>query len=432
VSRPYLVLRHHPEFRRLWAAQLLSMVGTQIQSAAAHWHIYLLTGSPIALGALGLSRVLPIIVFSLLGGVVADRHDRRKVMLLTQSVMALLVASLAALTLLGRDDAVVIYLVYALMGSAWAFDNPARQSLVPRLVPLVDLPSAITVNLTAGQLAQVAGPALAGLLIAASPAASAAGAGAGGTRALGWLYAIDALSFLVVIAALVRLRAPAAAPAPAQGGADMWASLREGLRFVFRTPLLVWTMGLDFVATFFSGALSLLPIVADRVLGVGAAGYGWLMAAPACGALVGSLITSARALPRRQGRLLLATVAAYGLATVVYGVSRSFALTLLALAGTGLFDLISTVIRNTLRQTVTPDALRGRMTAVSAIFFMGGPQLGEMEAGVVAGLFASQVVGVTASVVSGGLLTMLAAAWVALRAPAIVAYEGPPTSSSAS
>ena len=424
MSRPYLVLRQ-PEFRRLWAAQLLSMVGTQVQSTAAHWHIYLLTGSPIALGALGLSRVLPIIVFSLAGGVVADRHDRRKVMLLTQTTMALCVALLAALTLLGREDAVVIYGVYALMGSAWAFDNPARQSLIPRLVPLSELPSAITMNLTAGQFAQVAGPALAGLLIAASPAAHASTASAGGTRSLGWLYAIDAASFLVVIAALLRLRTPAPPAAAVPAREDVWTSLREGLRFVFRTPLLVWTMGLDFVATFFSGALSLLPIVADRVLGVGAAGYGWLVVAPAAGAFVGSLLTSARALPRRQGRLLLATVAAYGAATVVYGLSRSFVLTVIALAGTGFADLISTVIRNTLRQTATPDALRGRMTSVSAIFFMGGPQLGEMEAGLVAGLFASQVVGVTASVVSGGLLTILAAAWVAVRGRVLIAYEGP-------
>jgi MFS family permease len=424
VSRPYLVLRH-PEFRRLWGAQLLSMVGTQVQSTAAHWHIYLLTGSPIALGALGLSRVLPIIVFSLAGGVVADRYDRRKVMLLTQSLMALCVALLATQTLLGRDDALLIYGVYALMGSAWAFDNPARQSLVPRLVPLPDLPAAITVNLTAGQLAQVAGPAVAGLLIAVSPAAHASSA-AGGTRSLGWLYAIDAASFLVVIVALLRLRTPAAPAALAGSREDVWTSLREGLRFVFRTPLLVWTMGLDFVATFFSGALSLLPIVADKVLGVGAAGYGWLVAAPAVGALAGSLFTSARALPRRQGRLLIATVAAYGVATVGYGLSRSFVFTLLALAGTGFADLISTVIRNTLRQTVTPDALRGRMTSVSAIFFMGGPQLGEMEAGLVAGLFASQLVGVTVSIVSGGLLTVLGAVWVALRAPIVAGYEGPP------
>lgn len=425
MSRPYLVLRHS-EFRGLWAAQLLSLTGSQVQSTAAHWHIYLLTGSPIALGALGLSRVLPIIVFSLAGGVVADRFDRRRVMVVPQALMALCVATLAALTLLGRETPALIYGVYALMGAAWAFDSPSRQSLVPRLVPAADLPAAITLNLTASQVAQVCGPALAGLLIATSAAATASTATAGGTRALGLLYAVDALSFLVVIAALLRLRVSGLPPASGPVRETLATALREGLRFVFRTPILVWTMGLDFVATFFSGALSLLPIVADRILGVGAAGYGWLVAAPATGALLGSLLTSASPLPRRQGRVLLYTVAAYGLATVGYGLSRSFVLTFLALAGTGFADLISTVIRHTLRQLVTPDALRGRMTSVSAIFFMGGPQLGEMEAGLVAGLFASQAVGVTLSIVSGGLLTMLAAAWVALRAPVVVGYEGPP------
>ena len=427
MSRPYLVLRHR-DFRRLWAAQVLSLTGTFMQSTAAHWHIYLLTGSPIALGALGLSRVLPIIVFSLAGGVVADRFDRRRVMLATQAVMALCVAVLAGLTLLGRDSAGLIYAVYALMGAAFAFDSPARQSLVPRLVPPVDLPAAITLNLTASQVAQVGGPALAGLLIARSSAASFGSAVGGATSALGWIYAWNALSFVAVIAALVLLRSSGEVVVTGARHEKLATALREGLRFVFRTPMLVWTMGLDFVATFFSGALSLLPIVADRLLGVGAAGYGWLVAAPAAGALLGSLLTSFRPPPQKQGRVLLWAVAAYGLATVGYGLSQSFALTFLALAGTGFADLISTVIRHTLRQLATPDALRGRMTSVSAIFFMGGPQLGEMEAGLVAGLFASQLVGVTVSIVSGGLLTILAAAWVALRAPVVRAYE-PPTPS---
>jgi MFS family permease len=429
LSRPYHVLRHR-DFRLLWAAQVLSLTGTWMQSAAAHWHIYLLTGSPIALGALGLSRVLPIIVFSLAGGVVADRFDRRRVMLATQTLTALCGAALAGFTLLGRDSAWLIYGVYALMGAAIAFDGPARQSLVPRLVPARDLPAAVTLNLTASQVAQMGGPALAGAWIAVSSAATFESAGAGATRALGWIYAVNALSFVAVIAVLLVLQTSGGVVASGAARESLGSSLREGLRFVFRTPLLVWTMGLDFVATFFSGALSLLPIVADRLLGVGAAGYGWLVAAPAAGALLGSLLTSVRPLPRRQGRVLLWAVAAYGLATVGYGLSRSFALTIIALAATGFADLISTVIRHTLRQLVTPDALRGRMTSVSAIFFMGGPQLGEMEAGLVAGLFASQLVGVTASIVSGGLLTVLATAWVALRARVLRAYEPPASPSS--
>ncbi len=194
--------------------------------------------------------------------------------------------------------------------------------------------------------------------------------------------------------------------------------MKEGLRFVFRTPLIVWTMALDFLATFFSGAMSLLPIFADQILKVGASGYGLLVSAPAIGALSGSVWTSVRPLPTRQGRVFLWSVAAYGAATVVFGFSRSFPLTLLALAGTGLADAISTVIRQTLRQLITPDFLRGRMTSVNMIFFMGGPQLGEVEAGVVASIF-----GATVSVVSGGLATIAIVALIAWRARALRAYD---------
>jgi MFS family permease len=425
VSRPYLVLRH-ADFRRVWIAQGLSLTGSQMQSTAAHWHIYLLTRSPVALGALGLVRVLPIIVFSLIGGVFADRYDRRRLMLATQAFMAVVTGALALLTLGGHDSAGLLYVTYALLGAAAAFDNPARQALVPRLVPTVDLPAAITLNLTAMQAAQIGGPALAGFLIAQLTGASGAEAVAADARSLGWIYAANALSFLGVVLALATIHASGEVPAPRSGQHEgVIASAREGLRFVFRTPLLVWTMGLDFIATFFSGAMSLLPIVADRVLGVGAVGYGWLVAAPAAGALVGSLFTSVRALPRHQGRVLLWSVAGYGIATIAYGLSRSFLFTFIALALSGLADLVSTVIRQTLRQLLTPDALRGRMTSVTMIFFMGGPQLGELEAGLVASLFLSQVVGVTVSIVSGGVLTTLAVIAVAMRSRALREYEPP-------
>jgi MFS family permease len=169
--------------------------------------------------------------------------------------------------------------------------------------------------------------------------------------------------------------------------------------------------------------MSLLPIVADQVLHVGPAGYGWLAAAPACGALVGSRYTTAFSLPRRQGRALLWAIVAYGCATIVYGLSRSYVLTFLALAGTGLADVVSTVIRQTLRQLITPDALRGRMTAVNMIFFMGGPQLGELEAGFVASRFAAVALGVTVSIVSGGIVTLIAVAIVAAATPIVRGYE---------
>jgi MFS family permease len=431
VTRPYHALRH-AEFRRVWLSQLVSQVGSQMQSVALHWHVYLLTGSPLALGAMGLTRALPTALFSLWGGVVADRRDRRLVMLAAQSGMTLVALALAALTLSGRETLLALYLLNALGAAAGAFDNPSRQALIPRLVPLSSLPGALAMNLAMFQTALIGGPALAGLLIAGHAAsglagAASAGAATSGTGAIAMIYAINAVSFLGVLGVLATLRTSGQVEAPAGGVHEPpLAALREGLRFVLTTPVMVWSTGLDFVATFFAGAMSLLPIVADKLLHVGPAGYGALVAAPAAGALLGSLYTAARPLPERQGRLLLASIAAYGLATVVFGLSRSYALTLVALAATGLADLVSTVIRQTLRQLLTPDRLRGRMTGVNMMFFIGGPQLGEVEAGLVASLFASAVTGVTVSIVFGGVMTLLAAAVVAAATPVIRDYAQSP------
>jgi MFS family permease len=402
-----------------------------MQTVALHWPVYVLTGSPLALGALGLTRVVPIVLFSLWGGLAADRLDRRRVMLATQSVMLAGAAALSALTLAGHESLPVLYGANALLAVASAFDNPARNALVPRLVPLAQLPAALSLNLTMFHAATIGGPALAGLLIAGASVAPAAvapvlGSGASAdTRRLALIYALNALSFVGVLLAVLAMRTSGRVVANGRGHPAPLPALREGLRFVFGTPIMVWTTGLDFLATFFAGSLSLLPVFADQVLGVGPAGYGWLVSAPALGALAGSLYASFRHLPERQGRLLLAAVAFYGLATVVYGLSRWYWLTFLALALSGLADLVSTVIRQTLRQMLTPDHLRGRMTSVNMIFFTGGPQLGEVEAGVVASLFASAAVGVTVAVVSGGVATVLLAAGVAVLAPVVREYVQP-------
>jgi MFS family permease len=385
-----------------------------MQVVAINWHVYLLTGSPLALGILGLVRVVPVIVFSLWGGVVADRRDRRGVLLVSQSVMTVSAAVLSGLTLFHAETKTWLYLLTAVSAAATAFDNPARNALVPRLVPREILPGAIALTLSMFHASMIAGPGLAGVLIA--------GFGTEGRRGVAVIYLLNALSFLAVLAALATMRTSGAVE---EGGRPVSAaeSLREGVRFVFRTPVMVWTMALDFFATFFSGALSLLPIFADQVLHVGPAGYGTLAAAPAAGALAGSLFTSMRPLPDRQGRILLWAVAAYGVATVVFGLSRSFPLTLFALAAVGLSDLFSTVVRVTLRQLITPDEMRGRMTSVNMIFFMGGPQLGELEAGFVASLFLPVALGATVSVVSGGVLTIAIAAVVAVVTPVVRGYR---------
>jgi MFS family permease len=421
--RPYDALKHR-DFRRLAITQLLSLVGSQMQNVAIDWHVWVLTRSPLALGLVGLVRVVPIVALSLVGGLVADRHDRRRVMLATQSAMTLVALALGVATLLGRDSVVLVYALTACTSAAGAFDNPARQSLVPRLVPARELPGALAILLSAFQLAAIGGPALTGLILAGSAHASPAAAAHAHAGGLALVYFLNAASFAGVLVTLATLRASGRVER-AEGAAPEHPieSLREGLRFVFTTPILVWTMTLDFFATFFAGSMSLLPIFADRILLVGPAGYGWLRAAPGIGALLGSVWMSVVGLPRKQGRVFLWAVAAYGAVTVVFGLSRSLALTFAALALVGLTDTISTVVRQTVRQLVTPDALRGRMTGVNMIFFMGGPQLGELEAGFVASLFVSAAAGASFAVVSGGVGTILVAAFVAWRAKGVRNYE---------
>ena len=425
---PYLALRH-ADYRRLIVSQFFSLVGSQMQVVAINWHVYLLTRSPLALGFVGLTRVVPIIIFSLWGGLVADRYDRRRVMISTQLAMTGVALVLAIFTVTRHETLWLLYGLNLLSAAAVAFDGPSRQALIPRLVPPEDLPGALSLNLSVFQASLIGGPALAGLIIAGHTGPLHLGAaqltpqGAPvHTESLALIYFLNAVSFLAVIFALLTMKT-SGAPEKGTDTEHPWEAVKEGLRFVFTTPLMVWTMGLDFLATFFSGAMSLLPIFADQVLKVGAKGYGILVSAPAMGALAGSLFISIRPLPARQGRVFLISVAAYGAATVVFGLSRSFLLTMLALAATGLADAISTVIRQTLRQLITPDRLRGRMTSVNMIFFMGGPQLGELEAGLVASLFASTVVGVTVSVVSGGIATVLVAGVIAAAAKGLRRYD---------
>ena len=370
-----------------------------MQTAAVLWHVSLLAApgaKGLALGLVGASQVVPIIAFSMLSGVVADALDRRKVMLVTQSTMAVLAAALAGLTFAGLSTVWPIYLLAALSSGAASFDGPARQALIPNLVPRQDLANALGLNTLMFQIASVAGPSLAGLVIA--------------TAGIAWVYAINAVSFLAVIVALVVMRAR---PHTAEGVRSplTWAAAREGFRFVFAQPIVRATMLLDFVATFFASATALLPIFAQDILHVGARGYGWLYAAPSVGAVLAGLWMAYRVdRIERRGAVLLWAVAAYGAATVVFGLSRSFWLTLVCLAAVGGADTVSTVIRNIVRQLETPDHLRGRMTGVNMIFFMGGPQLGELEAGVAAQLF-----GAVVSVVSGGVGCLAATAVVARR-----------------
>jgi MFS family permease len=406
LAASYPALRHR-DFTLLWIGQLLSFSGSRMQTAAILWHVSLLAApgrKGIALGLVGAAQVVPIIAFAMLSGVVADALDRRKVMLVTQTTLALLAATLAALTFGGLRTIWPIYLLAALSSAAASFDGPARQALIPSLVPREDLANAISLNTLMFQIASVVGPTLAGLMIASA--------------GLGWVYAVNAASFLMVLVALLLMRARRRQGAP-PATRITWAAAREGLRFVFTHPIVRSTMLLDFIATFFASATALLPIFAQDILHVGARGYGWLYAAPSVGAVLAGFVT-AHAIDRieRRGAVLLWSVAAYGAATVLFGLSASFWLTLICLACVGAADTVSTVIRNIIRQLETPDELRGRMTGVNMMFFMGGPQLGELEAGVTA-----QFLGPVFSVVSGGLGCLAATTVVAWREQRLRQYR---------
>jgi MFS family permease len=415
-QRPYRALRHR-DFRLLSTATLVSIIGTQMQNVGIDWHVYVLTRSPLALGAIGLVRVVPLIVLSMWGGLLADRHDRKVIQFTTQATMALIAVVLALATWTGRDTIWLVYLLTALTAAANAFDAPARQALVPRIVPEEDLPGALSLNLTFMYIAMIVGPSLTGLVLGATGARAAHS-----THGLAPVYFANAASYIAVLFALVSLRA-SGKPEPSATHREGWvASLHAGWRFLFSTKIILWTMVLDFFATLFSGAISLLPIVADQVLHVGATGYGWLRAAPGAGALLASVFTSVHPLPRRQGPLLLWSVAAYGAATIVYGISHNLFLTIAALGFSGAADLVSTVIRATLRQVLTPDELRGRITAFNMIFFIGGPQLGEMEAGFVASLFSPVAFGTMVSIMSGGAATVFVVTLIALFVPTVRNY----------
>ncbi len=399
----------HRNFRLLWIGLFASFTGSFMQQAALLWHVSLLVPpgrKAIALGLVGLVRVGPIIVLSLVSGVVADARDRRKLMMLTSIGGGLVAAALAVLAFAGVERLWPIYLLAGLGAAAGAFDAPARHALTPMLVPRDTLPNAVSLNTAMIQIASVGGPAMAGVLIASAN--------------VGWAYVANAVSFGCVLVSLLMMRdVPAIQRVAGRTDDISITAAREGLRFVFRSPMIRSSMLLDFFATFFSSATALLPIFAQDILHVGARGYGWLYAAPAVGAVIGSLamIRLTNTIDHR-GRVLVWAVFAYGLATVVFGFSTTFWVTFACLAFSGLADSVSMVIRNLIRQLETPDALRGRMTGINMVFFMGGPQLGELEAGLVANWR-----GAPFSVVTGGMGCLIATALIVVATPALWRYR---------
>ena len=410
------------DFRIFWLGLFVSVIGSQMQLIAINWHLYeLLRGQTfnvqlfgrtielgaeaLGLGTLGLVRVIPIVLFALFGGILADTRNRRSLLLFTEGFDVIIAAILAVLTLTGKTTVLHIYLITGALAAMNALEGPSRQSLIPHLVPREHFSNAVSVQTLMFTTASIVGPALAGLIV--------------GYANVGYVYAINAISFVAVVVSLLLMRYRGQVAAATTGlGLN---ALFDGLRFVFRTPIISSTMLLDFIATLFSSARTMLPIVASDILGVGAVGYGWLATADSMGAVIaGSALATRGEQLRRQGPLLLVCVVIYGAATAFFGLSTTFAVSFLMLMLVGAADAISTVIRGTVRQLSTPDALRGRMTSVNMMFFMGGPQLGELEAGLVAAAF-----GVPFAIVSGGIATVLLTALVAWKFPILRRYDTP-------
>ena len=395
----------HRRFFAIWLGLMISIAGSQMQLAALHWHVRELTGegNPLALGMIGAARILPVIAFSLIGGAVADSRQRRSVLFITQSSMALVALTLALLTFSGALRLWHIYLLTALQAVAISFDGPARQAMIPNLLPAKDLPNAFSMTSIAFNTGAILGPMLSGLIIA--------------KMGLAYTYLFNAVSFLAVIGALVIIgRVPQNL---SQTGGVSLTAVRDGVRFIADHPIILSTMLLDFFATFFSSANTMMPIIARDILRVDEFGYGLLSSAQSIGAVAAGMAASQLPAIRRQGPLFLGAVIVFGMATILLGLANTFWLAMLALVLIGAADSLSTIIRNTIRQLQTPDHLRGRMVSINQIFFQGGPQLGEVETGVVAQLF-----GVPFAIVSGGVGCIVAVAIIVRRWPQLRRYNG--------
>jgi MFS family permease len=381
---PYAALRRG-DYRCLLVGSLLASMATEMQRVALGWELYQRTNDPAALGLVGLVQFLPVILLSLPAGHAADRVSRKGLLAAAQGLMGLAALGLAALSA-SRGPLPLVYLCVLGAGLGQAFGSPARWSLVPQVVPERDIGNAITWNTSGWQVASMAGPALGGMVMALTGRAVEA-------------YALAAACSLASAGLLLPVR-PREGRRAAEGVS--LRSLLAGLHFVWTTKLILATITLDLFAVLLGGAVALLPVYARDILHVGPAGLGWLQAAPSIGAILTAVGLAHRPPLRRAGRGLLWSVAGFGAATVVFGVSRNVVLSFVMLALTGALDNVSMVVRGTLVQVLTPDEMRGRVSAVNAIFISSSNELGAFESGVTARLF-----GPVLSVVGGGVGTIL-------------------------
>jgi MFS family permease len=380
------------DYRLYLATSFCSALASQAQTVAVGWQIYSITHSPLALGYAGLMPFLPILCFLLPAGGLADRLDRRILMVSAYLVQTAVSVLFLILTLRGVNRAWSFYIVLLLLGAGRALGWPARQSFLPLLVPQGRFAQAISWTSAAFQTATILGPALGGLLYLLGPAV---------------VYAVCSATMFAMAAATLAIRTSGRARSTATGPAG-FKRLIAGIEYVWANPLLLGGMALDFFAVLLGGATALLPIYARDILHIGPSGLGLLRAAPALGAACVGVMLGRAPIREKSGRKMFACVAVFGVATMILGLSRYVLLSMAALAVLGAADMVSVYVRGTITQLATPDVMRGRVSAVSGIFISGSNELGEFESGLTAAWF-----GTVAAVVIGGVGTLLvvAAGW---------------------
>jgi predicted MFS family arabinose efflux permease len=398
---PWQVLAQR-DFGLFWLSLLFSAVGSQIATVAVAWQVYELTNSPFQLGLTGLFRALPVMIFSIPGGVVADRMDRRQLLIITQSLAMLLSLVLGVLTSTGQILVWHIYAVTFLSGAISIFDAPARTALIPLLVSGEQLASAYALNITWRQIATLAGPFLGGIVISGFGISTS--------------YYVDALSFLSVIICLAFMRVRPSPPAEKKESPI--ESVRGGFNFIRDNSVILGLLSMDTCVNFFAAYRSMMPAFARDILGTGPTGLGALLGVPALGALVGSGIVMAVGNPKRKGKLIIWVTLLYTVGVICFALSRSLTLSLAIVFALGLVDAVGETLRETLVQVMTPDRMRGRVKSFDQVFMSAGSYMGSAQMGT-----AATFLGVSGGLIFGGCLGSAAVLLVAKFARSLRSIE---------
>ena len=402
MSGPYAAMRIR-DFRLFISARFCITLAIQIQAVIVGWQVYEITKDPLSLGLIGLAEAIPSIAVSLYAGHVADVTSRKKIILITVSTLVLCSALLLSFTLdlggfLLEHGVLPIYAVIFISGIARGFITPAIFSFMPQLVPRELYQNAISWNSTLWEMASIGGPPIGGLIY--------------GFFGITAAYSVDVA---LTIIGLILVMAVASRPVPAASDEQgIVEKISAGLHFVFRNKIILGAISLDLFAVLFGGAVALLPIFADQILDVGKIGLGFLRSAPGIGALLTALYLTYRPIRKSMGILLLYSVAGFGVCMILFALSKNFWLSMGVLALSGAFDCVSVIIRGTLLQTLTPENMKGRVSAVNNIFIGSSNEIGAFESGV-----AARLLGVIPSVIFGGLMTLIVVGTTAWKAPAL-------------